>query len=802
MIKQFFITAIRSLSKNKGFSALNIFGLAIGLTCFAFISIWVNDELSYDKFNKNADRIFRVTGEVNTQAESFRQAVSSIPLAAALKEDFSQIEETVRFDKSDAIVELGNKQFSEDEILATDPSFFKVFSYPLTQGDASTALNNAFNIILTKSMAKKYFADEDPIGKTLKLYLYDITGRGETYHVTGVMPDPPKNAHFTFNFLVSFKSFETANPWSLTADAWGNNSYYTYLLLKNKSDRDKVESGLVSFLERHRPSNAGVPRNSFLLHLQALTDIHLKSSLRYEIEANGNMNFIYIFITVGLIILLIAAINYMNLATARSLSRAKEVGVKKVLGATKGHLIGQHITESVLVSLLAFVSAIIFCVLLEPVFTSLSGKELQLFASPKLIVFLVLTTIVVGILSGIYPAFFIAAYKAGDVLKGSFKSSPMGVYLRKGLVVLQFSIAVVLIAGILIVSNQLNFIRNKDLGFDKVGLVALKVNGSADVIQNFESFKNTLLTKPQIKGVTRSNTLIIGGIGNAGATTIDGNGEPLRTGTYRLQIDSDYIDVYGMKLLDGRSFYEDHAIDSLAYIVNEAAVSAFGWSNTRDALNKPFEMSGRKGEVVGVVKNFNFHTLQHPVEPLVMVAMRNNFSQITLKADLKDPKETMALISASWKEHFPGVMMEAGFIDEKLNDQYKAEERFSGFFLYFSILALMIACLGLLGLTAFATQQRVKEIGIRKVLGAGVGNIATMLTKDFLYLVLIAAIIAFPVAWLLMNKWLQDFAFKVTISWWNFAIAGAIALLIALITVSFQAIKAALENPVKSLKAE
>jgi len=802
MIKQFFTTAFRNLSKSKGFSALNIFGLTIGLTCFAFISIWVNDELSYDRFNEKSDRIYRVTGEVITQAESFKQAVTSVPMAAAFKKDFPQVENAVRLDKSDAIVELGTKQFSEDGILATDPSFFEVFSFRLKHGDEATALNAAFNIILTESMVKKYFGNENPIGKTLKLFLYDTTGRGETYNITGVMADPPKNAHFTFKFLVSFKSMEAANPWSLTPDGWDNSSYYTYLLLKNKNDNQKLEAGLESFLTRNVPQNNRAPGNSFFLHLQPLTDIHLKSNLRYEIEATGNMNNIYIFITIGLFILLIAAINYMNLATARSLSRAKETGVKKVLGATKIHLIGQHITESVLVALSSLLAAIIFCSLLKPVFAGLTGKELHLFDSPMLVIFLIITTILIGIFSGIYPAFFITAYKAGDVLKGSFKSKPTGVFLRKGLVVMQFSIAVVLIAGILIVSNQLNFIRHKDLGYNKEGLMALKVNGSTDVMQNFDAFKNTLLSDPLIKGVARSNTMIIGGIGNAGATTVDGKGNPLNTGTYRLRVDGDYVEVYGMKLQTGRNFYKDHAADSLGYIVNEAAVKAFGWKNNEDALNKPFEMSGRKGAVVGVVRNFNFNKLQHPIEPLVMVVMRNNFSQITVKADLSDPKETMSTISAAWKKHFPGVLMEESFVDDRLNDQYKAEERFSGFFLYFSVLALLIACLGLLGLTAFATQQRVKEIGIRKVLGAGVGNIATMLSKDFLKLVIIAAIIAFPVAWLLMNKWLQDFAYRVNISWWNFAVAGAIALLIALVTVSFQAIKAAVANPVHSLRTE
>lgn len=802
MIKNFFRIAIRNLVKNKGYSVLNILGLAVGLTCFAFISIWVKDELSYDKFNKKADRIFRVTAEIITQAESFKQAVTSIPMAAAFKNDFPEVENAVRLDRSDAIVQYGDKQFSEDGIVATDPSFFDVFSYSLKQGDPETALNNAYSIVLTESMAKKYFGNENPVGKSLHVFLYDTSGKGQDYAITGIIPDAPKNAHFTFNFLVSMKSLETANPQLTTAAGWGNNSFYTYLLLRDKKSRQKVEAGLPDFMNRQRPGREQSSTNQFLLSLQPLTDIHLKSDLRYEIEATSSIKYVYIFITIGLFILLIAAINYMNMATASSLSRSKEVGVKKVMGASKKQLVGQYIAESVLVSLLSLLAAVLLAALLKPVFTQLSGKELSLFDSPGVLVFLVLVTLVIGFLSGLYPAFFITAYKAADVLKGSLKAKPGGAFLRKGLVILQFSIAVVLIVGIIIVNSQMNYISNKDLGFEKEALLSLKVNGNADVIQNFPAFKNSLLSDPLIKGVTTSNTMIIGGIGNSSARTVDGKGQPLHTGTYRLRVDANYLDVYGMTLLKGRNFYTDHAGDTLAYIVNESAVRAFGWKNNDDAVGKPFEMNRQQGTVVGVVKDFHFHTLQHPIDPLVMVVLRNNFSQITVKADLSDVNKTMATISAAWKKHFPGALMEQSFVEDRLQDQYQAQQRYSRFFLYFSVLSLLIACLGLLGLTAYATKQRVKEIGIRKVLGASVGHITTMLSVDFLKLVILGSIIAFPVAWLVMNKWLHEFSYRISINWWVFILAGFITVLIALLTVSVQAIKAAIMNPVKSLRTE
>jgi putative ABC transport system permease protein len=790
------------LVKNKVYSLLNIIGLSAGLTCFAFISLWVKDELSYDKFNQNADRIFRVSASIITQAESFQHACSPVPLAAALKKDFPEVENTVRLDESDAIVKLGDKQFNEDNIIATDPSFFDVFSYSLEQGDARSALSAPFSIILTHTLARKYFGDTDPVGKQLIIFLYDNSGSGQPYTVTGLIADPPTNAHFKFSCLISFKSLETVNPSSVTPAGWDNSSYYTYILLKNESDRAKIESMLIDFRARNVPGNMQSSTNKTQLFLQPLTSIHLHSNLRYEIEPTGSSKNIYIFMTIGLFILVIGAINYMNLATARSMGRAKEVGVKKVLGANKKQLIGQHLAEAVLVAGISFAVAILMSVLLQPVFRQLTGKEVSVIDSPSLIGLLAVTTLLIGLLAGLYPAFFITAYKIADVLKGSLKSRTGGVVLRKGLVVFQFSIALVLIVGILVINSQLRFIRHKDLGFGKDALIALRVNGNSDVIQGYTSFKNELLTNATIKGAAVSNSLIIGTLGNAGARTVDGNGNKLQTGTYRLIIDPDYVSVYDMKMATGRSFYKDNLGDTLSYIVNEAAVRKFGWKDNSDAINKPFEMGGRQGMVVGVIQNFHFQTLQHPIEPLVLVLRRAGFSQITVKADMKDPGAIVNTISATWKKHFPGALLEYSFLDKKLNDQYSAEQRFSKFFLYFSFLALLIACLGLLGLAAYATQQRVKEIGVRKVLGASMTNITSMLSRDFLKLIIISILIATPVAWFAMNRWLQDFTYRVSIGWWVFVVAGILVLLIAFIAVSFQAIKAALANPVKSLRTE
>jgi putative ABC transport system permease protein len=805
MFRNFFLTGFRSLLKNKGYTILNMAGLAAGLICFAFIAAWVTDELSYDRFNAKAERIVRVAGKVTTETESFDHAVTSVPMASALKQDFPEVENTVRIDKNDAIaVRNGTKHFVEDKILLTDPSFFDVFSYKLSEGDVKTALNAPYNIILTESMAKKYFGNDDPVGKSLMILLYDSTRAGALYKITGVMPDPPSNAHFSFNFLASFKTLEHSEPTSRTAEGWGNNGYYTYLLLKNKNDINALQSKLPAFAERHIGEKMKEWKMKYDFILQPLTSIHLNSNRRYEIEPTGSSQYIFIFGTIGIFILLIAGINYMNLATARSVQRAKEVGVKKVLGAQKGQLVMQYIVEAIIVSMASLLIALLLCRLLQPMMEELTGKTISIFHLKGLLVFLVAIAFLLGLISGTYPAFFLTAYKPINVFKGSTRQTAGAVWLRKALVITQFTISVVLISGILVVNSQLSYIQHKDLGYKKDALLALKVNGSPDVVPKYESFKNSILSTPLVSGVTTSNSLLGAGLGNSGAKTVNGEGKSIVTSIYRLKVDQDYIDVHQMKMIAGRNFSKNIISDTSSYILNEAAVKAFGWGSPENAINKPFSMGGDGGRVVGVVNDFHFNSLQHAVEPLVILPRmpRNGFSQITMLIDMNKPAEAIKLIEENWKKYFPAYDLEYSFLDKKLQEQYRSEERFGKFFLYFSVLSLMIACLGLFGLTAYATQQRTKEIGVRKVLGASVRGIVTMISKDFLRLVLIAAIIAFPLAWWVMNKWLNDFAYRVHIGWWVFVIAGSIALLIALFTVSFQAIKAAIVNPMKSLRTE
>ncbi|HEX5153769.1 MAG TPA: ABC transporter permease [Parafilimonas sp.] len=791
------------MTKHKVYSILNIIGLSAGLTCFAFIALWVNDELSFDKFNTNYDRIVRLVSTTKTETGVVESAVSGAPMAKALKDDYPEVENTVRMDMHEEIVEHEKQQVLQPGILLTDPSFFNVFSYKLSRGNAATALNEPYTIVLTQSTAKKYFGDEDPMGKTLVIFLKDSTGRGASYKVTGVMPDPPENAHFTFNMLASFKTVEVADPDVLTIDGWGDASYYTYLLLKKGVDYKTFSNKITHFYGKHIGDLFNIWKPIYSYKLQPLSDIHLRSNLQYEIAPVGNITQVYIFFTIGIFILLLAGINYTNLATARATGRAKETAVKKVTGAAKKQLIAQYLSESVLTAFIALLFSLLTCFLLQPFFNRLTGKELSLFSFPLLLLFLSSVTIFTGIISGIYPAIVLSAFKPAIVLKGSFKSSDKGILLRKTLVVSQFVITIILMTGIVIINAQMSFIQHKDLGYNKDALIYLAVNGNADVIKGYAAFRNDLLSNPQISGIATSNSLIVGGLSSGGAETIDIRGNLLHVNTSRLRVDEHYMNVYGIKLLAGKNFTVNSANDTTRQIIlNELAVKKFGWETAGDAIGKPFKIGGQQGMVIGVTNNFHYSSLQQPIEPLAIYPLQNHFSRITLKVDMAQTKQVISFIQSIWKKHFASALFAYDFVSRQIKRQYESEGRFTTIFFYFSVLSLLIACLGLYGLISFTIFQKTKEIGIRKVLGATANSIAAMLSAGFLKLVLLACFFAVPMAWYIMNKWLENFAYRVNISWWMFSAAGLIVVIIALITVSFQSVKAALANPVESLRTE
>ena len=806
MFKNYLKIALRTLLRGKTYTALNVLGLAIGLTCFGLITAWVMYELSYDRFHTKHERIYRIAGNVKTDAETFDQAVTAPPMAEALKQDYPEVENAVRLDMNDCIVRYGEKQFLEEGVLFTDQSFFEMFDYRLSSGDMNTALREPYSLVLTASLAQKYFGKENPVGKIMSLYLYDPSGNGAPYKITGVMPDPPRNAHFTFNMLGSFNTFETYNPEARTSEwryFW--NGFFTYVLLKAGADPKAFEQKLPDYAERYLGEKMRAMKMFYTFSLQPLADIHLHSRLRYEIQATSSMSTVYIFATVGVFILLIACINYMNLTTARSLGRAKEVGVKKVLGAVKPQLIRQFLVESTLVAAIALALSFIFMELLQPFFFDLTGKQIEPLFSNELLAFLLGTTVLVGLLSGLYPAFFISMFRPAQVLKGSFKSSGAGIALRKGLVVVQFAIAIILLVGIGVVKSQMDFMRGKDLGFNKEELLVLDVNGFAEVRNGVQPFRDELMSQPSIKGVAVSRGLIVGGLGNSHVETVDGSGKSVSTSIYQHQVGYDYLEVYGMKLVAGRNFSAQAPGDTVGsvYIVNEAAIRVLGWGDPNQALGKPFRSGSRNGTIVGVVRDFHFTTLQERIEPVALSLTRpNQFSRISVRLNTTELAATITFVEQAWRKHFPNALLQYSFLDERLERQYQAEKLFGKIFTVFVVLSLAIAGLGLFGLAAYAAEQRTKEIGIRKVLGASVASVIGLLSKDFVKLVLLANLMAWPIGWYAMNEWLQNFAYRINIGWWIFALAGGLALLIALLTISMQAVKAALANPVEALRYE
>ncbi|GAB4025804.1 ABC transporter permease [Spirosoma gilvum] len=802
MLKRYLLQLGRRLVYDKTYSVLNILGLAAGLTCFAFIARWVQNELSYDTFNQNYDRIVRLTTTEKTETGLSESARTAAPMAKALQQDYAEIENTVRLERREEIVQHDNKQTLQAGIILTDPSFFDVFSYTLVRGNAATALTEPYSVILTESTARKYFGKADPMGQSLLIFMYDSTGQGANYKVTGITPDPPENAHFTFSLIGSFKTIEAVRPEVLTAEGWGMNRYYTYLLLKPGVDVPTFSAKIAQFYSRYIGAQLAARWNKYVFQLQRLSEIHLHSHLENEIATNGNISQVYIFSTIGLFILLLAGINYTNLATVRAIGRAKEVGVRKVVGAVKTQLIGQYLGESVGIAVISLLLALLASTFIQPFFNQLTGKNLSLVASLQLIVMLFGVTIFLGLLSGVYPAFVLSALRPVSVLKGAFKSGAKGVVLRKSLVISQFVITLLLITSIVIIYAQMTYVKHKDLGYSKDALVFLRLNGNADVVKGYNAFKHDLLASPLVGGVAASRS----GTDAFEAGTMDRKGKSIQLKAARIQIDADYLAVYGLKLIAGRNVIP-HAPGETTktiqqVILNESAVKKMGLSRVEAAIGKPFSLENEPGVVVGVVRDFHYRSLQHAIEPLAMVLRDTYFTKITLKIAENEAHESLAYVEKVWAKHFPVALFDFDFADQQLAGEYRNEERFANIILTFSILSLLIASLGLYGLIAYSTAQKTKEIGIRKVLGASVNNVLLLLSSDFLLLILLACLIAMPMAWYLMTQWLQSFAYKITIDWWMFTLSGLLVFVVALVTVSYQTLKAALMNPVKSLRSE
>jgi len=797
MIKNYFKIAFRRLQKSKLFTLINIIGLTIGIASCLLISLFIINEISYDRFNKNADRIVRMTMEYGKGGKQ-KVAVTGTKAGPQLKRTFPQVEAFVRMYNDAPVVKYGEAIFRENRFLYADSSLLNIFSFPILQGNAQTALNAPHQVLITPKTAAKYFGNTNPIGKTLRV------GDTKDFTVTGIVADAPENSQIKYNFIASFNSMDAAKT-----EQWFTANYTTYLLLKSKDDLKSFQRQLNSYMLGISKNELKLENNNPLLYnLEPLLSVHLYSQLD-GLEPSGSITTVYILGIIALLILLIACINYTNLATVQSSARSAEIGIRKVLGAEKSQLFKQFIGESFLLTLLSLVIALILAVIFLPYFNQLTGKTLSfsLMMKPIPLITVMILFIVIAFASGAYPAFILSNAGIVHILKSGLRLSSSGGTLRKSLIVFQFAVSVFLIVATIIILQQLNYIQNKDLGYDKEHILVLPI--TQQVRQNYEPIKTEIGRLPQVVSVSGANvtpTFVRWGDGISAET---GHGK-VSLDITALPSDLDFIKTMGMKIIAGTDFTRadlkladttnQNKNFKYAFILNETAVKAFGWT-PEQAVGKVVDKDF-PGLIKAVVKDFHFSSFHQPIGPLMLFLDRNNTNDFFVRVSGKNLPSTIHSLQNLWKERVPTMPFEYRFLDDDYNSLYISEQRSAKVFSTFSILAILLACLGLFGLVAFTTMQRTKEIGIRKVLGAGVSGIVALIARDFLKLTLIAVLVASPLAWYFMHAWLQGFAYRIAIEWWVFAVAGGLAILIALLTISFQAIKAALANPVKSLRSE
>lgn len=799
MLKNYLKIAWRNLWKNKLFSLINISGLAVGVTCCVLIFLYVSNELSYDKYNERADRIFRFTSICFQPKKTEYFATTSPIMSQRIKETFPEVEQFVRIVPTRRTISYQDKKFYDSKIFYADSALFDVFTFQMLQGDAKKALATPYSVVLTETSAKKYFGNLDVVGKMMKL--------SDTINimVTGLIKDIPLNSHVKFDAVMSRQTIseiaKSIPSWKQDNELnWFNCDTYSYLLLKEGTKPEVLEAKINAFMNKEMADIKKDIGMWFNVKFQNVTDIHLKSHLdaEYKDSNNSDITYVYIFSAVAGLVLLIACCNFINLSTARSLNRAKEIGLRKVIGARRVQLISQFLGESILLTVIASFLSIILLYIAVPVFNSYIGTELSV--GLDVIGIYLAIIIAVGILAGSYPSLLMSSFSPVRSLKGSINHGLGDVLFRKGLVVFQFSIAVILIIGTTLILQQLEFIQDRNIGMNKEQMLSIEMQpGDArkgDVILK-ELSRNSKVTGGTL------NSFSFKGISNI-TLLPEGAAQNEMTASYVISVDENFLKTFGIQLLAGRDFSKEFPTDvTEAFIVNEAAVKTWGWKTPKEALGKKIEWAfGKTGPVIGVVKDFNFASMHNSVEPMVIHIFPQWFRNITLKLNTTDLTKTMGELEATWKATSTGSPFKYSFLEDDFNALYRSEQNMRTVLSAFTFLSIMVACLGLFGLAAFSIKQRFKEIGIRKVLGANVSGIVALLSKDFLKLVLISIIIAAPIAWYAMHKWLQDFAYKIDISWWVFLIAGVVASLIAFATVSIQAFKAAISNPVKSIRTE
>ena len=810
MFRNHFKTAWRNLMKYKFISFINLFGLTIGLTCCLLILTYILNELSYDKYNKNADNIYRVTRTFyNGNGEAtLKLSTVSPPFGYYFPTDFPEIQKMTRLLNYGTVpLRYKDKLINEQNVYFADENLFDVFTVDVVKGNPKTLLNDPFSVMLSEETAKKYFGNEDPVNKVIRANnQFDIK-------VSGVFRAFPSNAHMHPNMLVSFNTLRDSAVYGEEGlrTNWGNNSFFTYLLLPPHYNIESMKAKFPAFLDKHMEGQYGPnkPSKFTTLDLQKLTDIHLYSHTDYEAEPNGDIKRVYVFSAIALFVLLIACINYMNLSTARSALRAREIGIRKVVGARRKGLVFQFLSESILLTWAAIIIAFVLLYLTLPWLNKVSGQQLSVSILLKwqVLVPLFASPFVVGFISGIYPALFMSSLQPVQTLKGLFKVGGTNISFRKVLVVAQFAISIILIITTVIVFQQLHYMQNASLGYDKEHIVTMPYNPQLN--EQYESFRNTLLQNPVVKDVGRSSRIPTGRLLDGMGAQAPGSDSmvPVKADIRFVATDYDFIPTYGISMAAGRNFSRTYGTDTAGFVLNEAAAKAVGWKSPQEAVGKDFVYGGNKGRIIGVMKDFHFESLHQTIAPIIFIMPapapnQSFYNAISIKISGQNIPSALATIKQTWQRYLPELPYQYTFLDENFATLYESEQRQETIFTTFACIAIFIACLGLFGLSAFAISQRVKEIGVRKVLGANTTTIVTLLSKEFLKLVVIAAIIAFPVAWFAMHNWLQDFAYRIHIQWWVFVIAGIAALFIALATVSFQAIKAALANPVKSLRTE
>lgn len=794
MLKNYFKTAFRNLLRHGTFSIINIMGLAIGMTACFLIFLYVNFETSYDDFHTKADRIYRVVSDVKTPSETSKIGITTAPVAINLKRDFQEVEDAVRLERDEILVRKGNIKFQEKNTVLADASLLSIFDFPLLSGDKRTALNEPMSVILSESAAKKYFGNTNPLGQQVLL-----TGGAVNATITGIMKDIPQNSQIKADMFISMTSYKQIYGNLISDSEWTNHNFYTYLLLKPHTDAKAIEAKFPAFMEFHHGEEAKKLQMQDYLSLEPLHDVYLKSK-RDGFET-GSINNVRIFSVVAIFILLIACVNFINLTTARSTERAKEVGIRKVAGALRFQLTKQFIIESVIICLFAFVLSVMLCALLLPLFNQLAGKEISpgIFNHPAHITVLFLLSVIIGIAAGFYPSLVLSSFKPVSVLKGRFSTGTQGLILRRSLVVFQFTISIVLIVGTIVVYTQLNYMRNEDLGFSKDQTIVINTNFD----KNKEAFKQSLTSVPGILSTTESSSIPGSWHTSAYSEMQNKAGEIQKTNLDLYFVDFNYIQQFQLKMVAGRAFSSDFKTDSTqAMVINESAAKLLGYASPQEAVGRNYGQWGSKGKIIGVLKDFHYASLQQHIQPLVMRFEPWGLNLISIKVSSVNLPTTIKAIESKWNQLIPERPFDYSFLNESFDKQYHAEDRFGNLFTNFAVLAIFISCLGLLGLASYSTIQRRKEIGVRKVLGASVSSIVNLLSVEFIKLVLIAFVIAIPIGWLSMNMWLNDFAYRINIAWWIFGMAGIAAVIVVFFTISFQAIKAAMANPVKSLRTE